>query len=149
LQKAVNEGTGSPIRSQYGIHVPLAGKTGTTQDYTDAWFASYNPSLVVVSRVGASTPSIRFNSSRHGTGSALALPLVALTIKKGITYTKWNTILNKPFPSWDNEAFPDCPEFKEVSGFEEFIKKFRREKVPDTLRIKKKRPFFKRLFGTH
>lgn len=149
LQKAVNEGTGSPIRSQYRLYIPLAGKTGTTQDYTDAWFASYNPSLVIVSRVGASTPSIRFNSSRFGTGSVLALPLVALTLKKGQTYTKWNTLLKRPFPSLKNENFPDCPEYKEVSGFEEFIKKFRRERTPDSLRIKKKRPFFKRLFGKH
>ena len=43
LQKAIIEGTGKSINSIYGITLPLAGKTGTSQDYADAWFAAYNP----------------------------------------------------------------------------------------------------------
>jgi penicillin-binding protein 1A len=146
LQKAVNEGTGSPLRSIYGVSVPIAGKTGTTQDYTDAWFASFNPSIVIVSRVGASNPSVRFSSGRYGTGSSLALPLVALTLKKVQNNPKLNEQLNRSFSGLD--AYDDdCPDYKEESGFDEFIKLFRREKMPDSLRIKKKKPFFKRLFG--
>ena len=82
LQKAVREGTGSPLGSVYGINMPLAGKTGTTQDYADAWFVAYNPSLVMVSRVGASLPSVHFSSGSNGSGSTLALPLIGLTLKK-------------------------------------------------------------------
>lgn len=146
LQRAVNEGTGSPLRSLYGVSLPIAGKTGTTQDYTDAWFASFSPSIVIVSRVGASNPSVRFNSGRNGTGSALALPLVALTLKRVQNNAKVNALMNRPFPEVEASDF-DCPDFKEDSGFEEFIRMFRRENRPDSLRTKKRKPFFKRLFG--
>ncbi|MDZ7634711.1 MAG: penicillin-binding transpeptidase domain-containing protein [Bacteroidales bacterium] len=83
LQKAIREGTGASVHSVFGVRIPLAGKTGTSQNYADAWFAAFNPALVIVSRVGASTPAIHFNSGSNGSGSALALPLVALTLKKG------------------------------------------------------------------
>ncbi len=84
LQKAINEGTGASIRSRYGITLPLAGKTGTSQNYSDAWFVAYNPSIVIATRVGASSPSIHFNNGSYGAGSKLALPLVALTLKEGL-----------------------------------------------------------------
>ena len=82
LQRAVREGTGAAMSSVYGVNLPLAGKTGTSQDYADAWFTAFNPKLVIVSRVGASLPSVHFYSGGNGTGSALALPLVALTLKQ-------------------------------------------------------------------
>jgi hypothetical protein len=49
----------------------------------------YNPKLTIVARVGASSPAIHFTSGSNGTGSALALPLVALTLKnKEIVFNK-------------------------------------------------------------
>lgn len=76
LEKAVNEGTGQRIRTVYGISSGLAGKTGTAQDYSDAWFVGYTPELVMATWVGARSPSIHFHSSL-GAGSSLALPIVA------------------------------------------------------------------------
>lgn len=70
LEKAIREGTGASVHSAYGVKVPLAGKTGTSQNYADARFAAFNPAMVIVSRVGASTPSIHFNSGSYGSGSA-------------------------------------------------------------------------------
>jgi penicillin-binding protein 1A len=52
----------------------LAGKTGTAQDYSDAWFISYSPNLLVGTWVGAMSPEMHFNSAM-GSGSALALPI--------------------------------------------------------------------------
>jgi membrane peptidoglycan carboxypeptidase len=40
LQKAIREGTGISIATRYGLDIPLAGKTGTSQNYSDAWFCS-------------------------------------------------------------------------------------------------------------
>lgn len=76
LEKAVNEGTGTRIRTVYGISSELAGKTGTAQNYSDAWFVGYTPAMVVSTWVGARSPSIHFHSGL-GAGSSLALPVVA------------------------------------------------------------------------
>lgn len=150
LQKAVREGTGSSLGSGYGITLPLAGKTGTSQDYTDAWFAAYNPALVVVSRVGASLPSVHFNNGSNGTGNALALPLVALTLRN----VQRNPVLRKqynfPFPSLDRslERELECPDFKERDVFDDFMEIFRRNRVPferDVRKAERKRkPLFRR-----
>ncbi|MEA3435736.1 MAG: transglycosylase domain-containing protein, partial [Thermodesulfobacteriota bacterium] len=74
LEKAINEGTGRQIRSRFGIDSDLAGKTGTAQNYSNAWFMSYTPNLVIGTWVGARSPEMHFNSGL-GSGSALALPI--------------------------------------------------------------------------
>ena len=48
LAGAINAGTGTAAR----LDRPAAGKTGTTQDYRDAWFAGYTADLVAVVWVG-------------------------------------------------------------------------------------------------
>jgi penicillin-binding protein 1A len=50
----------------------LAGKTGTTNDHIDAWFAGFNGSLVAISWIGFDTPS---NLGPNETGSQAALPI--------------------------------------------------------------------------
>lgn len=50
----------------------LAGKTGTTNDYVDAWFAGYHPDLVAVSWLGHDQPR---NLGRGETGGSAALPM--------------------------------------------------------------------------
>jgi len=82
LEKAINNGTGTRIRNQYGVNADIAGKTGTAQNYSDAWFIAYTPDLVIGTWVGASTPDVHFYSSQ-GSGSALALP-IAGNVLRGI-----------------------------------------------------------------
>lgn len=117
LQKAVNEGTGNSLKSKYGINIPMAGKTGTSQDYADAWFAAYTPKLVIVTRVGASSPAIRFNSGTNGSGSKLALPLVGKTLR--YVQKKYSASF-MPMP----EQFVDaliCEDYLEDSKFNLFF----------------------------
>lgn len=130
LRKAVMEGTGLPLKTVYGIDIPLAGKTGTSQNYADAWFAVYNPKLVLVSRVGASTGAIHFNSGSFGSGSALALPLVALTLRKVIQNPKLNEKFIAEFPGLpqDLKNSLDCPDFREKNLFDVFIDIFEPDK---------------------
>jgi 1A family penicillin-binding protein len=45
LADVINRGTGSRARTE-GFKLPAAGKTGTTDDYGDAWFIGYTPHLV-------------------------------------------------------------------------------------------------------
>ena len=70
LQEVTRSGTAA--RAQATLKRPdLYGKTGTTDDVVDAWFAGYQPSMVAVVWVGHDTP--RSLGSR-ASGSALALP---------------------------------------------------------------------------
>ncbi|MAZ93607.1 MAG: hypothetical protein CMF58_04250 [Lentimicrobiaceae bacterium] len=74
LKQAVNEGTGKPLRTRFGIDAELAGKTGTAQNYSNAWFVSYTPEIVLGVWVGAMTTDIHFKGGL-GSGSSLALPI--------------------------------------------------------------------------
>jgi penicillin-binding protein 1A len=130
LQKAVREGTGASMSSVYGISIPLGGKTGTSQDYSDAWFAAFNPKLVFVSRVGASSRAIHFNSGSYGSGSALALPLVALTLKKAQQDPSLKDHLFAPFMELPPELAGalNCPDFKDKNLFDRIIDIFEKDK---------------------
>lgn len=50
----------------------IAGKTGTTNDWRDAWFAGFNPNLVAITWVGYDQPA---SLGRYGYGAAAALPI--------------------------------------------------------------------------
>ena len=81
LQEVINQGTGADIRSHFGVRAELAGKTGTAQTYSDAWFIAYTPDLVIGTWVGARAPDVHFYG-RNGSGSSLALPIVANVIRE-------------------------------------------------------------------
>jgi penicillin-binding protein 1A len=154
LQKAVREGTGVSMGRIYGIDLPLAGKTGTSQDYSDAWFTAFNPKIVIVSRVGASSRAIHFTNGTNGSGSTLALPLVALTLKKVQSNDTLRNQLFAPFPDLppDLIAVLDCPDFKEKNFVDKFIDLFHGKKKTlaenkVTVPKQKKKGFFRRLFG--
>lgn len=69
MQSVILEGTG---RAAARLGRPVAGKTGTTNDQKDAWFAGYTPQLVAVTWVGFDTPR---PLGKHETGSQAALPI--------------------------------------------------------------------------
>ncbi len=150
LRNAVRAGTGTPLRSRFGVEFPIAGKTGTTQDYSDAWFSAYCPSLVMVSRVGGSLPAIHFNSSSIGTGSALALPLTALTLKKiqDRPALAGKYIASFPLPDPQLESEMNCPDFKESDFLDNLIDILKRREIDYEKSGKKaerrKRPLFRR-----
>jgi penicillin-binding protein 1A len=158
LQRAVREGTGASMKSVYGVDLPMAGKTGTSQDYADAWFTAFNPKVVIVSRVGASLPSVHFYSGGNGTGSALALPLVAMTLKKVQQNPGLTKQLISSFPALPEELLSqlDCPDFKDETFLENFFDIFKKDKDQDKIEKKpgktqkpekKKKSFFQRIFG--
>ena len=63
---------GTAARAASLKRTDLAGKTGTTNDAVDAWFAGYNPALVAVAWVGYDQPK---NLGPRETGGAAALPI--------------------------------------------------------------------------
>ena len=71
LRGVIDSGTGSRAR-QLGFALPAGGKTGTTNDYRDAWFIGFTPSVVAGVWVGHDQPeTIR----RNGYASELAVPM--------------------------------------------------------------------------
>lgn len=67
------EGTGRTVRTTYHLPVAAAGKTGTTNDYTDAWFVGFTPNLVAGVWVGMDDPSLRLWPRQSGAVAALPL----------------------------------------------------------------------------
>ena len=71
MQRVFTEGTARTAKS-LGLTVPAAGKTGTTNEYRDAWFAGYTTSLTCAVWVGLDRPQ---TIAAKGYGAALALPI--------------------------------------------------------------------------
>ena len=69
LQGAVQRGTAKKLRS---LKVPLAGKTGTTNDNFDAWFIGFSSNLVIGVYIGFDNPK---TLGKFETGSKAALPI--------------------------------------------------------------------------
>lgn len=69
LQTVVSDGTGWKVKE---LGRPVAGKTGTTNDYVDAWFMGFTPDLVTGVWVGLDR---RESLGWHETGSRAAIPI--------------------------------------------------------------------------
>ena len=119
LQKAINQGTGTRIRNQYAIRANLAGKTGTAQDYTNAWFIAYTPDVVIGTWVGATSPEVHFYSG-NGSGSTLALPIVANVLRAIENNDRWRKKYLTPFTISETVSNDlNCNPYKEtgIKGF--------------------------------
>ncbi len=70
MQGVVQRGTGTPAGK--GLNRAIAGKTGTSQDFVDAWFSGFTPDLVTVVWVGFDNPASLGDTE---TGGAVAAPI--------------------------------------------------------------------------
>jgi len=88
LRGVIEGGTAYGVR-QMGFALPAGGKTGTTNDYKDAWFIGFTPSLVAGVWVGYDQPqTIR----RNGYAAELAVPLWTRFMKVATKGMKANWI---------------------------------------------------------
>ena len=72
MEQVLTRGTAAVARSSLGFKLSAAGKTGTTNDYKDAWFVGYTTTLTCGVWVGFDQPTTIIP---HGYGAALALPV--------------------------------------------------------------------------
>ena len=84
LERVISEGTGRQAAS-FGFRVPGAGKTGTTNDYKDAWFVGYTTSLTCGVWVGMDKPQ---TITAKGYGATLALPIWADFMSSAVSSSK-------------------------------------------------------------
>ena len=78
LKAVVDGGTAGRLRHKYNMKGELAGKTGTTNNNSDAWFMGITPTLVNACWVGGDDRDIHFESMSMGQGATMALPIFAL-----------------------------------------------------------------------
>ncbi len=82
LKGVVEGGTAGRLRYRYNIDAEIGGKTGTTNNNSDAWFMGVTPQLVSGCWVGGEDRDIHFSSTNTGQGAAVALPIWAIFMKK-------------------------------------------------------------------
>ena len=82
LKSVVDGGTAGRLRFKYGLKGEIAGKTGTTNNNSDAWFMGLTPTLVNACWVGGDDRDIHFDTMVMGQGAAMALPIYALYMQK-------------------------------------------------------------------
>lgn len=130
LKSVVNDGTGSTIRSVWGIDSEFAGKTGTTQDQADGWFIGMTPALVAGAWVGGEDPSVHFRTLGAGAGGHTALPIVGQFYSQILRKSKFQNMKFASFesPSEETLALMSIPPYREFLEVE-------------------KRGFFRDLFG--
>ena len=93
MEQVMTSGTAASAKS-LGFKLPAAGKTGTTNDYKDAWFVGYTSALTCGVWVGFDQPQ---TIMARGYGSALALPI-------------WTQVMNKAAQRYPARPFePTMP----------------------------------------
>jgi penicillin-binding protein 1B len=117
LRSAVLQGTARGLADR-GIHFPVAGKTGTTNNSRDAWFVGYTPDILILVWVGYDS-----GASIHASGAGAALPIwaeLARAIPHQITGGDFavppgvveRTICSRDgFPDLDGECRETMPEW--------------------------------------
>lgn len=158
LEIAIDEGTGIRLRNRYQISADLAGKTGTAQNYSDAWFTVYTPDIVIGTWVGARSSQMHFQSGL-GSGSSLALPIAGKIIASVEQQPAMkNKYLTTFYHSEDSISIADCDPFRE-KGFDGFINRWMKKDTLETSTKKERekkeyqpkqdskfKSFFKRIF---
>lgn len=81
LGQVMDRGTAASVRSEHKFKDPAGGKTGTTNDYKDAWFAGYTDRVTCAVWVGLDKPQTIVD---QGYGSRLAIPIWADVVKKAV-----------------------------------------------------------------
>ncbi len=109
LEGVIKRGTGKKLKN---LNVPLAGKTGTTNEYFDAWFIGFTSDLAIGVYIGYDTPK---SLGKFETGSKTALPI----FKKFVESAMYKEDM-KPFKIPENiYFFPVNYDTGEITSFSE------------------------------
>jgi len=114
MKGVVERGTANGLRTIWKFESELAGKTGTTQMNTDAWFIGMNPKIIAGAWVGGDSPVVRFKNATYGQGAYSALPVCAYFFQDVFNDPKYKYLKNLSFniPDTLKSAF-DCNDFQQ------------------------------------
>ncbi|MBV8522508.1 MAG: PBP1A family penicillin-binding protein [Acetobacteraceae bacterium] len=115
MEGVVKRGTG--FEAGKGMKRPIAGKTGTTQDFNDAWFVGFTPDLVTAVWVGFDQPA---SLGDKETGGAIAAPI----------WRNYMTVALKNRPVLDFTQPPDVTLARWDSGYGVVTDAFKTEQKP-------------------
>ncbi len=124
LEGVITRGTGKKLRD---LNVPLAGKTGTTNNNYDAWFIGFTSNLVIGVYIGYDNPK---TLGKYETGSKAALPIFKNFIKnalykddfkefnipEGIYFTPINYNTGKEEDFGNNKAIVEAFKLKDINN---------------------------------
>ena len=128
LRDVIERGTGAPARS-LGVRGAVAGKTGTTDDYRDAWFVGFSQSVVAGVWVGFDQPA---SIGHDAYGARVALPIWADFMKR--TARELPPADFRVPASLDAEELCSISYLRPVDGCPTYIEYFKNgDKVPSTL----------------
>ncbi len=103
MKSVVDNGTGSSLRWKYKFYSSAAGKTGTTNSKTDAWFIGFTPYITMGVWVGVDEPDMKLGEKQYG--STAALPIFGNTIREiynlGNYYYQGNMVEIIKDDDWD------------------------------------------------
>jgi penicillin-binding protein 1A len=105
MRGVIDRGTGAGIRSRFGIQADVAGKTGTTQDNTDAWFILMHPQLVAGAWVGFNDNRVTMGSD-WGQGARSALPIVGDFFQHSLKAKVIDASMRFPTPPREPDPVP-------------------------------------------
>jgi len=112
LKDVMTYGTAKSLE-KFSRERPSAGKTGTTDDYRDAWFIGYTPQMITGVWVGYDKPR---PGGKGFTGGAISAPIwgrfmrSVLTAKPAVDFPKPDTVVSLSIdPATGYLAIPDCP----------------------------------------
>jgi penicillin-binding protein 1A len=112
MEDVVDHGTAKRLRWHNDFRYAVAGKTGTTNDFTDAWFCGFTPKIAAVVWVGLEDPA--FKLGEGATGGNTALPVWGDFITGVYKNTGWK---DEPFIVPDNIVeIETCVESMKPSG---------------------------------
>ncbi len=102
MRGVVDHGTPTyAIRQQAGFTKPAAGKTGTTQNWTDAWFCGYTPDIAAVVWMGYDKPFMTLGKGQAAAG--LAAPI-------------WGYYMQEVYNGMPDPVFPPRPDGVDNKG---------------------------------
>ena len=119
MQGAVARGTG--VSAGAGLNRAIAGKTGTSQDFVDNWFAGFTPDLVTVVWMGFDTPG-SLGDNESGSSNAAPIwhdfmasalkgrPNLRFAVPPGVTMSAWDSGSGRVTDAFKPEQVPGASE---------------------------------------